>query len=371
MVLTLAPRSPPPPHCSHSSTMAFHLQRAAAIRAVLKACRVCELVQSRLVTSHTISKKDKSPVTVGDFSAQCIIINELTKQFDYPFIAEEESKALTEQPALADEVLGYVQSVDARVDLPEMLATLDKGRAEFECKDDTLWWTLDPIDGTKGFLRRGQYAVALALMQGSKPVLGVLGCPSLPLTMSDSKSEVGCVLVGSQNDGSFQMSLTAIEASVDDIDALLTDERKISVNNEREGKDTVFVESVVSHGEAGLNNENVRKQMGISAEFLKLDSQAKYAVVARGEVDAYLRWSSPTYNECIWDHAAGAMVVSEAGGLVTDALGRQLDYGRGQKFDGSVNQGVLCTSNAVHQSVVASIRAVNPFSYLTADDSKL
>ena len=42
------------------------------------------------------------------------------------------------------------------------------------------YWTLDPIDGTKGFLRGDQYAIALALIEHGEVVLGVLGCPNLP-----------------------------------------------------------------------------------------------------------------------------------------------------------------------------------------------
>jgi 3'(2'), 5'-bisphosphate nucleotidase len=42
------------------------------------------------------------------------------------------------------------------------------------------YWTLDPIDGTKGFLRGDQYAIALALVEHGEVVLGVLGCPNLP-----------------------------------------------------------------------------------------------------------------------------------------------------------------------------------------------
>jgi len=41
------------------------------------------------------------------------------------------------------------------------------------------YWVLDPIDGTKGFLRGGQYALCLALIENKEIVLGVLGCPNL------------------------------------------------------------------------------------------------------------------------------------------------------------------------------------------------
>ena len=52
-------------------------------------------------------------------------------------------------------------------------------------------WTLDPIDGTKGFLRGEQYAVCLALIEDGEVVLGVLGCPHLPVSGDVEQGPVG------------------------------------------------------------------------------------------------------------------------------------------------------------------------------------
>lgn len=43
------------------------------------------------------------------------------------------------------------------------------------------FWVLDPVDGTLGFVRGDQYAIALALIEDGEPVLGVLGCPNYPM----------------------------------------------------------------------------------------------------------------------------------------------------------------------------------------------
>ena len=42
-------------------------------------------------------------------------------------------------------------------------------------------WVLDPVDGTLGFIRGDQYAVALALLEDGKVIIGVLGCPNYPM----------------------------------------------------------------------------------------------------------------------------------------------------------------------------------------------
>ena len=67
-------------------------------------------------------------------------------------------------------------------------------------------WALDPIDGTKGFLRGGQYAVCLALLEDGKPVLGVMGTPNLPLDYKNP-GEKGVLFVTSKGKGAFQVCL--------------------------------------------------------------------------------------------------------------------------------------------------------------------
>ena len=68
-----------------------------------------------------------------------------------------------------------------------------------------------------------------------------------------------------------------------------------------------------------------------------MDSQAKYAVIARGDASYYLRLSSLSYREKIWDHAAGSLIVIEAGGIVTDYSSLPLNFSFGKHL--SHNQG--------------------------------
>lgn len=66
-------------------------------------------------------------------------------------------------------------------------------------------WTLDPIDGTKGFLRGEQYAVCLSLIVDAKPVLGVIGCPNLPVDPSKPDGAKGCIFVATKGQGAYQV----------------------------------------------------------------------------------------------------------------------------------------------------------------------
>ncbi|MEZ4596864.1 MAG: inositol monophosphatase family protein [Chloroflexota bacterium] len=72
-----------------------------------------------------------------------------------------------------------------------------------------------------------------------------------------------------------------------------------------------------SQGEAA----RIGELLGVTAPPLRLDSQTKYALVARGDASIYLRIPRAGYVEWVWDHAAGSIVVEEAGGVVSDIDG--------------------------------------------------
>jgi 3'(2'), 5'-bisphosphate nucleotidase len=66
-------------------------------------------------------------------------------------------------------------------------------------------WTLDPIDGTKGFLRGGQYAIGLALIVDSKVQFGIMGCPNVPVSPTDPDGERGCIFMATRGQGAHQV----------------------------------------------------------------------------------------------------------------------------------------------------------------------
>jgi 3'(2'), 5'-bisphosphate nucleotidase len=117
-----------------------------------------------------------------------------------------------------------------------------------------------------------------------------------------------------------------------------------------------LVESVESsHGNPALQ-EAVAQAVGVTQPPLKLDSQTKYGAVARGDAVLYLRLPSPKspgYREKIWDHAAGALLVEEAGGRVTDMADRPLDLASSHRM--TDNQGVVVSNGALHPAVIAAL----------------
>ena len=203
------------------------------------------------------------------------------------------------------------------------------------------FWTLDPIDGTKGFLRSQQYAIALALIVAGQPTVAVLGCPNLSLG-----AERGAVLTAVRGEGAWIQPMTGNAKPV-----------AIRVTDNQDSSVARFSESVESGHSSHGHSAQVAEILGITTEPVRLDSQAKYAVVARGEADIYMRLPTrKDYVEQIWDHAAGALVVSEAGGRVTDVDGKTLDFTHGCGLE--INRGVLATSGTLHDTVLDALRQV-------------
>ena len=96
--------------------------------------------------------------------------------------------------------------------------------------------------------------------------------------------------------------------------------------------------------------------MRISAPPVRLDSQCKFAAVARGDASLYLRFSPKAgYDQNIWDIAAGAMIIEEAGGRATDASGAPLNFANGR----TIGTGDLFASNGhLHDAVLSALASL-------------
>ena len=118
-----------------------------------------------------------------------------------------------------------------------------------------------------------------------------------------------------------------------------------------------FCESVESAHSDQSESARIAAELGITGEPFRIDSQCKYAAVARGDASIYLRMPTRAdYREKIWDHAAGMIVVEEAGGSVTDVFGRPLDFRHGRQLE--ENRGIIATCGPIHEPVVAAVRKI-------------
>jgi 3'(2'), 5'-bisphosphate nucleotidase len=148
-----------------------------AMRAVAEAIELARAVE-RSVATGALSKGDASPVTIADFSVQALIAARLGRDFPSDIlVAEEDATALRNAPDLSSRIVDVVRQADWHLDPDQVLDWIDRGGGS----PGQRFWALDPIDGTKGLLRGGQYVVALALIVDGTVRLGVLGCPRLSL----------------------------------------------------------------------------------------------------------------------------------------------------------------------------------------------
>lgn len=303
-----------------------------ALQAVREAASVCNQVQQQLVAADTLTKKDRSPVTVADFAAQAIVCAALNRRFpEIPVVGEEDAGDL--QSPENSELLNKINAFLPGWSKDEICAAIDVGNGE----PTKLFWTLDPVDGTKGFLRKDQYAIALALIENGKPVLGVLGCPNLGAD--------GTLMYAIKGQGAFRGTFGEKEF------------KQVRVAESGPDSAVRFLESVeAAHSDHGIQGK-IKQAFGARSQSVHYDSQVKYAVLSSGDADVYLRLpnpKSPDYREKIWDHAAGVIIAQEAGGTVSDSLGKSLDFSAGKKLLN--NSGVVVTSGPLHHQIIKLIK---------------
>ena len=324
-----------------------------AVRAVVAAAKVTSRVQASLDDVRAMTKDDKSPVTVADLASQAVIARMLAAHDPkLKLVGEEDAASLRRD----DHAAHRRATLDAaRVALPELteaelLDAIDLGNAK---ADNAGFWTLDPIDGTKGFLRGQQYAIALAYIVDGEPVVAVMGCPNLspdPAVLEATPAGNGCVFTATAEQPARCLPLDRAIPATD-------------VRCERGDRPLVVCGSVeAAHSNTGWTGRTLAALSASGTAVgagLALDSQTKYATVARGQADAYLRLPSrPGYVEAIWDHAAGVLIAQQAGAVVTDIDGKPLDFSTGERLER--NRGIVCASPSAHAAIIAAIAQEAP-----------
>lgn len=333
-----------------------------ALDAVRQAARLVKMVQAEMVSS-SMTKDDHSPVTVADFASQALVASLLEQAYPAdPLVAEESAAGLRpclEQESLAElgilgQVTGFVRRFAPSADPQRVCNWIDRGASNVSQR----FWTLDPIDGTKGFLRGDHYAVALALVVDSQVEVGVLGCPNLVIKEEcDSAGEraytdldgPGSLVLALRGQGCWTTSLAQPAEFV-----------RLRVSQVSQAANARLLRSFES-GHTNVDQiEEFSRALGICTEARRMDSQAKYAVLAAGDGDLLLRLLSPTkpdYREKIWDQAAGSLVVQEAGGMITDLDGKALDFNAGRSL--ANNRGILASNAVLHPAALQALRQMN------------
>jgi 3'(2'), 5'-bisphosphate nucleotidase len=308
------------------------------------AAELCQRVQKDLTAGKAILKGDRSPVTIADFGSQAIICKMIKEKFPNDILVAEEDSTELRNPGrskILEHVTRHVANFIPEASPEKVCSWIDYSSHRLQER----FWTLDPIDGTKGFLRGEQYAIAFALIEEGAVKFGLMACPNLYLDKDKPQGKRGCLFLAMKGKGSFQMDLQGGKKQL------------LSVSKTTAPSEALFTESVEPDHADHLFHQRLAQKLNISRPSLRMDSQAKYGIVARGEATFYLRVPSPSepgYKENIWDHAAGSIIAEEAGGKVTDTLGNPLDFSSGVKME--KNHGILVTNGILHDVVLKALK---------------
>ncbi len=324
-----------------------------AIHAVRQSSALVKEVQSEMVAG-ALTKDDRSPVTVADYAAQALVGKLLYENFPSdPLVGEEDSAVLRtpEQKETLEQITSFAGRYIPGATPQSVCSWIDRGSAD----SGSRYWTVDPIDGTKGFVRGDQYAVALALVIDGDVQIGVLGCPNLNIDymLSDNGTIPmaggdGVCVVAVREQGTWITSLASESFT------------RVQVSGRTDPSTARLLRSYESaHTNTGKIGELV-EALDVRAEPVGLDSQAKYALLASGRGDMLVRLLSsrqPDYKEKIWDQAAGSLVVEEAGGRITDLHGRPLDFSAGRTL--ANNRGVLASNSHLHAAALDALARIS------------
>lgn len=200
-------------------------------------------------------KSDNSPVTIADKKASDLIVKALTK-FNYPVLSEEEKE----------------------VPYPKR-------------KDWSTLWVVDPLDGTKEFIKKnGEFTVNIALVQNEKPIFGIIYIPVLEE-----------IFYGGKDIGSYKVMKADFKANT-----LENEMEGEKLPNAQRDDDILMLTGSRSHGsEQTQHYFDTLKKNHPKIEFIKLGSALKFCRLAEGLIDIY-----PRFQYCMeWDTAAGHAIL--------------------------------------------------------------
>jgi len=208
-------------------------------------------------------KEDHSPLTLADKLSHEIISTGLRKLASYPVLSEEMAE------------VGYE-----------------------ERKDWTTFWLVDPLDGTKEFIKRnGEFTVNIALIEGTAPIMGFIYLPVHKVLYYAMK-----------NGGSWCITNTDRISALKTKEDILNISKRLPDENNKKRNFTIVASRSHNSPETEAFIEQAKAKHG-KVDIVSAGSSIKFCLVAEGKADAYPRFA-PTME---WDSAAGQIIAEEAG----------------------------------------------------------
>ena len=249
----------------------------------------------------------------------------LLRHYYSPFLVEQKVNALEEleEVTAADREANELIVGRLRKEFPDDGILAEESIDNHDRLQKERVWLIDPMDGTKNFIQRdGDFAVQIGLAVGGETVAGVVFQPTRDILYraargSGSWSEVG--------------------------DQAVT---RLCVSN-RTRPDEMVLASSRSHRSPRM--ERVVSTFGFKDETRRGSVGVKIGLIAEQKADLYLHLSPSTKQ---WDTSAPEIILTEAGGRLTDLFGQPLRY-NGARIDNK--NGVVATNGAAHELVIENL----------------
>jgi len=312
------------------------------IDAVQLAQKLTRRIQQEALASLDKTSADHSePVTIADYGAQAIIARALQAYFpDVSVLSEESSPQFLEltNDYQQAQILAYLSEfLETNVTLDDVIQWLDHGKGD---ETPQHYWSLDPIDGTKGYINGRHYAIGLGYVKDGKPAGAIMACPAYGL--ADDATTVG------KEGGAI---FVAWDGKAYRIEAGHTEKFTMP-----ETDNLIIAQSYEKSHASKSDMAKVCENLAIQ-QVRELDSMEKYALVAHGDATLYLRLprKGSTYKHKIWDHLPGVALIEASGGIATDIDGSPLIFNQGVAMP---NEAMIACPKSQHERVLQAIKTV-------------
>jgi len=298
----------------------YHKELKLATEIVNTASKITEWF--RQVGFQSYQKEDDSPVTVADYATQIYIINKIMEQFpEDQIIAEEDDGSFIDDMAKRSIISCYeALNIGGNINIEKSLMKKDKYSKR--------QWTVDPIDGTKGYQKDLSYAIGIGFMINSNPKICAIAVPNY--------KKFGTAIFIAEKDKGSKFAINISEF------------KPIKVSHQSHFKQAKLCHSL-HYDEPWVMDFAKRAEI---TSFIQIDSMAKFCMIADGSADLYVKPMNPS-RSFAWDFLPGILLVQEAGGTVTDLRGNKIEFNNDKCIVST--PGLIASNSIIHDDIIAKL----------------
>ncbi|MHA1456022.1 MAG: inositol monophosphatase family protein [Promethearchaeota archaeon] len=190
-------------------------------------------------------------------------------------------------------------------------------------------WTVDPIDGTKGYQKGLSYAIGIGFMINSDPKICTIAVPNY-------KKFAKAIFIAEKDNGSkFAINISEF--------------KPINVSPQTLLKQAKMCHSL-HYDEPWVMDFATRAEI---TNFVQIDSMAKFCMIANGTADLYIKPMNKN-RSFTWDFLPGILLVQEAGGIVTDLRGNSIELHNDKCVVSA--PGLIASNSIIHDDIIAKLK---------------